>query len=556
MYQYDTLDQALVDQRVEQFRDQTRRFLAGTLSDDDFKPLRLQNGLYIQRYAPMLRVAVPYGVLSSKQLHALADISATFDKGYGHFTTRQNIQFNRIALEQAPDVLAALAKVQMHAIQTSGNCIRNTTCDHFAGVAADEVADPRPYAELIRQWSTLHPEFAFLPRKFKIAITASAVDRAAIRVHDIGLRLTKDAQGEPGFAVYIGGGLGRTPVVAPLIRGFVPEHQLQAYLEAALRVYNLYGRRDNLYKARIKILVRELGAEEFTQQVEQEFATALAAGAGSVQEHAAALARVSKAFHTPAYASLPDDPTELKAALATSPFFKQWHQRNVQAHRVPGYAAVTLSLKDSALPPGDATTAQMHAAAELAEQFSFGELRVTHHQNLVLPHVQKNRLPELYRLARAAKLAIGNVGLVTDMIACPGGDFCSLANAKSLPVAKAISQHLERLQLVEQVGDLELNISGCINACGHHHVGHIGLLGVDKAGEETFQLLIGGNQGPNATIGKILGRAIAIDELPFAVERLLRAYLAWRKDANERFIDVVNRLGTDPFKEEVYVQTA
>jgi len=549
MYRYDDFDQALVDERVAQFRDQTRRFLAGELSEDDFRPLRLQNGLYVQKHAPMLRIAIPYGTLSSVQLHKLADLAERYDRGYGHFSTRQNLQLNWPALEAVPDILAELASVEMHAIQTSGNCVRNTTTDHFAGVARDELVDPRPYCELIRQWSTLHPEFAFLPRKFKIAVSAARADRAAVQVHDIGLRVVRDAAGALGFEVWAGGGLGRTPVVAPLIRPFLPERELLNYLDAILRVYNRFGRRDNKYKARIKILVRELGAAAFTEQVEAEWG-ALRGGPSTLDD--AVLAQMSAAFAPPAYRVLAEHPEVPDGALSDTPGFAAWAARSVTPHKVAGYRAVTVSLKAHGVAPGDATSDQMRVVADAADRFGFGEIRVSHHQNLVLPDIERDALPELYAVLKAAKLAAPNVGLLTDIIACPGGDFCSLANAVSIPVAQSIQARFDDLDDLFDIGEIELNISGCINSCGHHHVGHIGILGVDKAGEEWYQVSLGGVQGPKAAIGRIIGPSFSRGEIPEVIARLVRTYVEQRDSVDERFIDVVQRLGIEPFKASVY----
>jgi sulfite reductase (NADPH) hemoprotein beta-component len=549
MYRYDVYDQALVDERVTQFRDQTRRFLAGELSEDEFRPLRLQNGLYVQKHAPMLRIAIPYGTLSSRQLRTLAGIADRYDRGYGHFSTRQNLQLNWPALDAVPDILAELAAVEMHAIQTSGNCVRNTTTDHFAGVARDELVDPRPYCELIRQWSTLHPEFAFLPRKFKIAVSAARADRAAVQVHDIGLRVVRDDAGALGFEVWAGGGLGRTPVVAPLIRPFLPERELLNYLDAILRVYNRFGRRDNKYKARIKILVRELGAVAFTEQVEAEWA-ALRDGPSTLDE--AVLAQMAAAFAPPSYRTLGEHPEASDAALSDAPGFAAWVARSVTPHKVAGYRSVTISLKAHGVAPGDATGEQMRVVADAADRFGFGEIRVSHHQNLVLPDIERDVLPELYAILKAAKLAAPNVGLLTDIIACPGGDFCSLANAVSIPVANAIQARFDDLDDLFDIGELELNISGCINACGHHHVGHIGILGVDKAGEEWYQVLLGGVQGPKAAIGRIIGPSFSRAEIPEVIARLVGTYIERRESADERFIDVVQRIGIEPFKASVY----
>ncbi len=552
MYRYDSIDQTLVDQRVAQFRDQMRRFLAGTLSEDEFRPLRLQNGLYVQRYAPMLRVAIPYGMLSSVQLRRLAHIARTYDRGYGHFSTRQNIQFNWPALETVPDILAELAEVEMHGIQTSGNCIRNTTTDQFAGVAHDELIDSRAVCEIVRQWSTFHPEFAFLPRKFKIAINGAVADRAATMVHDIGIHALRAPDGALGFRLIVGGGLGRTPMVGHVIREWLPRGELLNYLDAVLRVYNRHGRRDNLYKARIKILVRDLTPKAFAAEVEAEWAH-LAGGAAFVPE--AEFARMEAFFASPAYETLPADSRALRSQLADSKPFSNWVRRNTFGHKVPGYQAVTLSLKQTGVPPGDITDAQMDAVADLADRYSFGELRVTHEQNLVLADVRLDDLHALWQAARAIGLATPNIGLVTDIVCCPGGDFCALANAKSIPVAESIQRRIEeRVEFqdyLHDIGELDLNISGCINACGHHHVGHIGILGVDKNGEEWYQVTIGGAQGADAAIGKVIGRSFARDEMPDVIERLLDTYVAHRTD-EERFIDTVRRVGLDPFKQDVY----
>jgi sulfite reductase (NADPH) hemoprotein beta-component len=558
MYLYDDIDQRLVDERVAQFRGQTRRFLAGKLSEDDFRPLRLQNGLYVQRYAPMLRVAVPYGLLSSRQLRKLARIARVYDRGYGHFSTRQNIQYNWPKLEKAPDILAELAEVQMHAIQTSGNCIRNITTDHFAGVAPDEIVDSFVWCEIVRQWSTFHPEFAYLPRKFKIAITGAASDRAATFVHDIGLHAVRAHDGAVGFRVIVGGGLGRTPVIGHVIREFLPWPHLLTYLEAILRVYNRYGRRDNKYKARIKILVKERTPAAFAAEVETEWAHLVGGPATLVEEE---IARVARRFTRPAYAELPAEDAHLDAALAADRAFAAWHRRNVHPHKVSGYAAVTISLKRTGVPPGDATADQMDAVADLAERYSFGELRVSHEQNLILADVAKRDLFALWQALGVLGLATPNVGLLTNIIACPGGDFCSLANAKSIPVAQAIQERFDDLDYLHDIGELDLNISGCINSCGHHHVGHIGILGVDKNGEEWYQITIGGHQGQtrageHASIGKVIGPSFARDEIPDVVERLLECYLARRDSEAERFFDTVHRVGIEPFKQSVYGQPA
>jgi sulfite reductase (NADPH) hemoprotein beta-component len=552
MYRYDTDDQSLVDQRVAQFRDQTRRYLAGELTDDEFRPLRLQNGLYLQRHAPMLRVAIPYGMLNARQLRMLAHIARTYDRGYGHFSTRQNIQFNWPALETVPDILADLATVEMHAIQTSGNCIRNTTTDQFAGVAHDELIDPRAVCEIVRQWSTFHPEFAFLPRKFKIAVNGSIADRAATKVHDIGIDALRGDDGSLGFRILVGGGLGRTPMIGHVIREWLPRGELLNYLDAILRVYNRHGRRDNLYKARIKILVRDLTPQVFAEQVEAEWSH-LAGGPAVIPD--AEFARMEAFFAAPAYESIPGDDRALRAQIADSKPFAAWVARNTFLHKVPGYRAVVLSLKKTGVPPGDATADQMDAIADLAERYSFGEARVTHEQNLVLADVRVDRLHALWQEARAIGCATPNIGLVTDIVCCPGGDFCSLANAKSIPVAEAIQRRIEeRVEFqdyLHDIGELDLNISGCINACGHHHVGHIGVLGVDKNGEEWYQVTIGGTQGRDAAIGKVIGRSFARDEMPGVVDRLLETYVE-RRHADERFIDTVRRIGVEPFKEHVY----
>lgn len=553
MYRYDHYDQALVDERVEQFRDQTRRFLAGELSEDEFKPLRLQNGLYVQKHAPMLRIAIPYGTLSSEQMRKLSDVAERYDRGYGHFTTRQNLQLNWPELARVPDLLAELATVGMHGIQTSGNCVRNVTSDHFAGVAPDELVDPRPYCELLRQWSTFHPEFSFLPRKFKIAVSASEGDRAAVQVHDIGLKVVRNSDGALGFEVWVGGGLGRTPIIGRCLRAFLPERQLLNYIEAILRVYNRYGRRDNLYKARIKILVRELGIEAFGKEVQAEF-EAMQDGLATLTDDE--LARVSAYFQAPPYRTLAAKSEAFEQALSRRPGFSAWAARCVHAHKVPGYTAVTLSLKAPGLAPGDATVEQMRAVADLAEDFGFGEIRVTHQQNLVLPDVERDALPALHARLKEAGLATPNIGLLTDIISCPGGDFCALANAVAIPVANAIQQQFDDLDDLFDIGEIELNISGCINSCGQHHIGHIGILGVDKAGEEWYQVSIGGSQGPQTVIGRILGPSFSRDEIPGVIDTLVRTYVARRDRVDERFIEVVTRLGLEPFKQAVYGASA
>jgi sulfite reductase (NADPH) hemoprotein beta-component len=549
MYRYDDIDQRIVAERIAQFRDQTRRFLAGQLLEDDFRPLRLQNGLYVQKHAPMLRVAVPYGLLSSAQVRMFAHIARKYDRGYGHFSTRQNIQFNWPKLAEVPDILADLAKVEMHAIQTSGNCIRNITTDHFAGIAPDEIVNPLVWTEVLRQWSTFHPEFAFLPRKFKIAVSGATEDRAAIQLHDIGLQAVRDAQGEVGFKVYVGGGMGRTPVIGKVIREFLPWKHLLTYLEAVLRVYNRYGRRDNLYKARIKILVKERTLEVYRDEVDAEWAN-LVDGPGTLTK--AMVDGIAARFTAPAYRALPKADSELKTFLDAEPAFARWHGRNVHAHKVPGYAAVTLSLKRPGVPPGDVTDAQLEAIAELTDRYSFGELRVTHEQNVVLPDVEQRELHALWREAKALGFATPNIGLITNIIACPGGDFCSLANAVSIPVALAIDERFQNLDYVHDIGELDLNISGCMNSCGHHHIGHIGILGVDKNGEEWYQVSIGGAQGNHASLGKVIGPSFARADVPDVVEKLIKYYLQHRDSPEERFIDVVQRIGIEPFKRHVY----
>lgn len=552
MYHYDETDKAIVHARVKQFRGQTERFLAGQLSEDDFRPLRLQNGLYIQRHAPMLRIAIPYGMLSSAQLRALASVTQKYDRGTGHFTTRQNLQLNWIALPEVPNILEDLANVEMHAIQTSGNCIRNITTDHFAGVAADEIADPRPWAEVLRQWSTFHPEFAYLPRKFKIAISGTTEDRAAIRVHDVGLQIVKNDAGEIGFTVYAGGGLGRTPLIGQKMIDFLPWQHLLTYTEALVRVYNRYGRRDNPYKARIKILVKALGSDEFARQVAEEWAH-IKDGPNTLT--AEEVARVAKQFSAPSYdqftaADLASIAAQ-KNEQASDKAFARWLERNVHAHKVPGYAAVTLSLKTPGVAPGDATVAQMQTAADLADEYSFGELRVAHEQNLVLSDVPQKDLYAVWQKAKAAGLASTNIGLLADMIVCPGGDFCSLANAKSLPIAAAIHERFSDLDYLFDIGELALNISGCMNSCGHHHLGAIGILGVDKHGEEWYQITLGGAQGNAARIGEVIGRSFAATEIPDVIERMITTYLALRQE-DESFGEAVARLGLPPFREAAY----
>jgi len=550
MYKYDQYDQKLVDQRVEQYRDQTRRYLAGQISEDEFLPLRLQNGLYVQRLAPMLRIAVPYGLLSSTQVRKLAHISRKYDKGYVHFTTRQNIQLNWPKLEEVPDILAELASVEMHAIQTSGNCIRNTTTDQFAGVANDEIEDPRPWCEIIRQWSTLHPEFAFLPRKFKIAVCGSEEDRAAFLLHDIGLQLVKNDQGETGFQVYVGGGLGRTPVIASSIREFLPKQHLLTYLDAILRVYNRYGNRDNKYKARIKILVRAWTPEVFAQRVEAEWAH-LKDGPATL--NGSEIERVTGFFTLPDYRSIDDASADAQvtALAADNKAFSRWLDRNVRAQKQPGYVSVTLSLKPAGVAPGDVTDQQLEIIADLADRFSFREIRSTHNQNVVLADVAKDDLFGLWQQAKAAGLATPNIGTINDMICCPGGDYCSLANAKSIPVAEAIQRKFDDLDYVYDLGNLELNISGCMNACGHHHIGHIGILGVDKKGEEWYQIQLGGSANKAAALGKVLGPSLSRDAVTDSVEKLLDVYVENRIEG-EAFLGTYQRIGIEKFKQRVY----
>lgn len=553
MYVYDSIDRSIVTERVAQYRDQVRRFLAGELLEDEFRPLRLQNGLYIQKHAPMLRVAIPYGLLSATQLRMLASIARRYDRGYGHFSTRQNIQYNWPRLEDSPDILADLATVEMHAIQTSGNCVRNITSDEFAGVAPDEILDPRPLSEILRQWSTFHPEFAFLPRKFKIAVSASVEDRAATAFHDIGLYLRRASDGQFVVRVLVGGGMGRTPIVGVVIRDALPWQHLLTYVEAILRVYNRYGRRDNMYKARIKILVKALGAAEFGRQVEEEWA-AVKDGPGTLTQ--AEFDRVAAYFTAPDYDSLPGDETALAQHISGNRGFARWVERAARPHRVPGYRTVVLSLKKTGVAPGDATAEQMERVADWSERFGFGEIRVSHEQNLILPDVRAEQLFALWEEARKVGLATPNLGLLTDIIACPGGDFCSLANAKSIPIAEAIQRRFDDLDYLHDIGELNLNISGCMNSCGHHHAGHIGILGVDKDGEEWYQVSIGGADGSDAgrgrsAIGKVIGPSFKAEDMPDVVSRLIDIYIGLRLP-EERFIDSVERLGIAPFKAGVY----
>ncbi|WP_017666022.1 nitrite/sulfite reductase [Porphyrobacter sp. AAP82] len=542
MYRYDQYDQAMVDARVAEFRDQARRRLEGKLTEDQFKPLRLMNGLYLQLHAYMLRVAIPYGTLDARQLEMLADIADKYDRGYGHFTTRQNIQYNWIKLDDCADALADLATVEMHAIQTSGNCIRNISADHFAGAAADEVVDPRPYAELMRQWSSFHPEFTYLPRKFKIAVIASEKDRAAMRLHDIGVRIVRNAAGEIGAEFYAGGGMGRTPMIAPLIRDFVPIDQFITYAEACLRVYNRYGRRDNKYKARIKILVHELGAEEYIRQVEEEFAHLLSVGVEPPREE---LARITEYFAPPAFVDGP------KTVDRSDPDFALWVDRNTHRHKHDAYVSAVISLKPAGGIPGDATSGQMRVVARLAREYSFDELRVMHTQNLLLPHVAIRDLPAVWQALDEAGLGSPNKDTIEDIIACPGLDYCSLANARSIPLAQRISERFAATGRTEVVGELKLKISGCINACGHHHAGHIGILGVDKKGKENFQLSLGGSEAEDVSLAKITGPGFDEDGVIAAVETVTDVYLAARTDG-ERFLDTYRRIGMEPFKEALY----
>lgn len=553
MYQYDEYDATLVAERVAEFRDQVRRRLSGELSEEEFLPLRLQNGLYMQKHAYMLRVAIPYGVLSSTQLRMLAHIARKYDRGYGHFTTRQNIQYNWIKLDQVPDILADLASVQMHAIQTSGNCVRNITTEQFSGVADDELLDPRPLAEILRQWSTLNPEFAFLPRKFKIALSSSGEARAAVRMHDVGIYVYRNEAGEKVLRVFAGGGLGRTPILSSQIRENLPWQHLLTYVEAILRVYNRYGRRDNKYKARIKILVKAIGVETFAAEVEQEWAY-LKDGPATLTQ--AEYERVARFFQQEGYERLDAEDTSHASDLAEHPRFAQWVKRNVRKHKVPGYAAVTLSTKPGAVsPPGDVTADQMDQIADWSEEFGFGEIRIAHEQNVILPDVRKRDLFKLWKRAVEAGLATPNLGLLTDMIACPGGDYCSLANARSLPIAAGIAERFDDLDYLFDLGDVSLNISGCINACGHHHMGNIGVLGVDKDGEEWYQVTIGGSQGNNSALGKVIGRSFCAEEMPEVVGRIVETYMKHRLDG-ERFIDTLARIGVEPFKANVYRETA
>ena len=550
MYRYDEFDRQFVLQRTAEFADQVRRRLSGELSEDEFKLLRLKNGLYLQLHAYMLRIAIPYGTLNSRQLRKLADIAERYDRGYGHFTTRQNLQLNWPELQDVPAILGELAEVEMHAIQTSGNCIRNVTSDHYAGVAADEIADPRPWAELLRQWSSLHPEFSYLPRKFKIAVTASPADRAAVRAHDIGLILKRDGAGEPGFEILVVGGLGRTPMIAKTVRDFLPADELLAYCTAIMRVYNRFGRRDNKFKARVKILVHELGLDEFKREVEAEYA----AGdhAEGIAIAADELERIRAYFAPPAYESLPDrDPLHDQRVFNVADFAR-WVRHNTAHHKVPGYAIVNLSLKPIGGIPGDITSEQMRIVATIADEFSHGEIRATHEQNLVLPYVRKSDLFAIWNLLEESGLATPNSDLISDIIACPGMDYCALATARSIPIAQAISTRFAELDRQERIGELKIKISGCINACGHHHVGHIGILGVDKQGKEFYQITLGGSADSKAAIGKIIGPGFSAEDVPDAIERIVATYLELRRDEREPFLDVYRRTGDRPFKDKLY----
>ena len=548
MYKYDDYDHQMLQDRINQFREQTRRYIAGELTEEQFLPLRLQNGLYIQRLAPMIRVAIPYGCLSSAQLRKLASISRDYDKGYAHFSTRQNIQYNWPKLEQIPDMLAELAEVEMHAIQTSGNCIRNTTTDQFAGVAPDEIEDSRPWCEIIRQWSTFHPEFAYLPRKFKIAVCGTANDQAATQVHDIGLYIKKNAEGEVGFQVLVGGGLGRTPVIGSEICDFLPWKHLLTYLDAIMRVYNRFGRRDNKYKARIKILVKAMGADAFREKVEAEW---LHDKGGPATLTTKEVERCRAYFTDPDYEVLEDSDAGIDEAASRDVMFSHWLERNVAPHKVSGYRIVNICLKETGVAPGDITDRQMEYVADLADKFGSGEVRVTHEQNLVMPDVRLKDLYSLYEACKSESLATPTLGLISDIICCPGGDFCSLANAKSIPIAESIQRRFEDIDRQKVIGDLTLNISGCMNACGHHHVGNIGILGVDKKGQEFYQVTLGGSSDRTTQLGKVLGPSFAQEDMPDVMEKLIAVYLDNRQDS-ETFLDTYNRLGMEPFKERVY----
>jgi len=550
MYQYDDYDRRIITERADQFRGQVSRRLSGEITEEEFKPLRLQNGLYMQLHAYMLRVAIPYGLLGSAQVRKLAHIARTYDRGYGHLTTRQNLQYNWPKLTEVPAILDELASVEMHAVQTSGNCIRNITADHFAGIARDELEDPRPYCEILRQWSTFHPEFAHLPRKFKIAVTgAPGTDRAAVRFHDIGLRIVENASGERGFEVLVGGGLGRTPMIGEVVREFLPKRYLLSFIESILRVYNLHGRRDNKFKARIKILVSALGIDEFRRRVEEDWEASRTPELELADEE---VARVSAFFAPPPYETLPANDRVDALVLGRDRELGNWVRNNVVAHKVPGYSAVVISVKKPGIPPGDVSDTQLDAIADVADRYSFGHVVVTHTQNLVLPDVKTSELPRLHAELRALDLGEANANKLTDVITCPGLDYCDLANARSIPLSLEIAQRFDRIDYLNDVGDVSIKISGCINACGHHHVGNIGILGIDKRGEEFYQLMLGGSPGNDASIGKILGRALAQDEIVDAVEKVLGRYLDARESPDERFLETVRRVGFDPFKEAVY----
>ena len=550
MYQYDNYDHQMLADRVRQYQNQTERFLAGKLSESEFLPLRLQNGLYVQRLAPMLRVAVPYGMLSSAQLRKLAFIASHFDKGYGHLTTRQNIQFNWPSLSEVPDILKHLAEVEMHAIQTSGNCIRNTTTDQFAGVAVDELEDTRPYCEIIRQWSTFHPEFAYLPRKFKIAVCGTKVDQAATQVHDIGIYLTQNSEGLIGFRILAGGGLGRTPVIGKEIFPFVEKQYLLSALESILRVYNREGRRDNKYKARIKILVKEIGVEEFQNKVMQEWELIKNSALLLTDDE---ITRCKSCFTDPNYESLADTPASLSDRLQNNILFSSWHTQNVKPHKISGYAIVTICFKETGVAPGDVTDRQLNHLAQLADEYSFGEVRVSHQQNIIFADVRQDKLYDFWLDLQSESMSSPNLGLLTDMICCPGGDFCALANAKSIPIAESIQREFNDFDNLIDIGEINLNISGCMNACGHHHVGNIGILGVDKKGEEFYQVSLGGSSKNQASLGKIIGPSFAQEEIPGVIQKIISIYKSQRKD-DEKFIDTYNRIGIDPFKEQVYAK--
>jgi len=553
MYRYDEFDRRFVTGRVEQFRDQVLRRLSGELTEDQFKPLRLMNGVYLQLHAYMLRIAIPYGGLNAARLRKLADIAMKYDRGFGHFTTRQNLQFHWIELKDVPQILADLAEVEMHAIQTSGNCIRNVSADHFAGAAVDEIADPRPYAEILRQWSSLHPEFTYLPRKFKLAVSGSAHDRAAIQVHDIGLQIVRNDAGETGFTVYVGGGLGRSPFIGKKVRDFLPEAELLSYCEAILRVYNMFGRRDNKYKARIKILIHEAGVDEIRRQVEEEYAQIRDS---RLTLPKAELDRIAAYFAAPEFAALPERSQAHEQALAGDRAYADWVERNVSPHRQPGHAIATIALKAVGEVPGDISADQMRVVADIAERYGHDEVRVSHEQNLVLPHLRKDDLPQVFAILQQAGLASPHAGLITDIISCPGLDYCSLANARSIPVAQRITERFADLKRQRDIGDLKLKISGCINACGHHHVGHIGILGVDRKGEEFYQITLGGSGDENCSIGGIVGKGFSSDEIVDAVEKIVDTYIALRASPAESFLEAFRRVGDAPFREALYAEAA